>query len=140
MTKLRKLQRACSLGDFFEAREVTHDIFLSRIKMGLGLRGQSAVGNGNGPRVEWKRGGWSDQSPILRFPFSQSQPSLSPPTPQAECCHRDLAKPTRRASLFSLLGQPSPSARPPGSPIPLAGRDAVGRVRERPKTTAAPGG
>lgn len=29
LTKLRKLQRACSLGDFFEAREVTHDIFLS---------------------------------------------------------------------------------------------------------------
>lgn len=29
MTKLRKLQRACSLGDFFfKAREVTHDIFL----------------------------------------------------------------------------------------------------------------
>lgn len=36
LTKLRKLQRACSLGDFFEAREVTHDIFLSQIKMWLG--------------------------------------------------------------------------------------------------------
>lgn len=50
MTKLRKLQRACSLGDFFKAREVTHDIFL-KLKCALVRRLRRRL-RGKGPGVE----------------------------------------------------------------------------------------
>lgn len=71
MTKLRKLQRACSLGDFFEAREVTHDILLSRIKMRLGSAVQThreTAMTGSGVVLEEVRG---LGKPRASFPFSE---------------------------------------------------------------------
>lgn len=60
-------------------------------------------------------GGWPNESPDLASHFQS--PILPPPhphTPWAECCHSNLAKPTRSASLFSLLCQAVPALDPLG--------------------------
>lgn len=113
MTKLRKLQRACSLGDFFEAREVTHDIFLSQIKMGLGSPVKAQWEMEKTGSRKGRGGGWSNESPDLGSHFRSLILPFPHPHP-GQCCHSNLAKPTRSASLFSLLCQAVPALDPLG--------------------------
>lgn len=71
-------------------------------------------------------GGWSNKSPDLGSHFQS--PILPFPHPHpGQCCHSNLAKPTRSASLFSLLCQAVPALDPLGPQI----HEQEGRWRKR---------
>lgn len=70
--------------------------------------GIGAVGDGKDRSRNRRGGGWSNKSPDLGSHFQSLILPFPHPHPWAECCHSNLAKPTRSASLFSLLCRLSP--------------------------------